>query len=121
MIFQGVESERARADLIAYLRVASAEDRPARAPRGAGPDLKQAPETSRVAAIRHCRDTYYLTNARGDTVPYWEFNLRFKTDSGPSGPAPGRPVLVGAGMQGDRAQVVFSSPGEISTFIREQC
>lgn len=28
---------------------------------------------------------------------------------------------AGAGMQGDRASVVFSSPGEISTFIKQSC
>jgi len=55
------------------------------------------------------------------TLPFWEFNLRFKTDSSPNGPAPGKPVLVGQGMQGDRAQVVFSAPEEISSFIRKGC
>jgi len=29
--------------------------------------------------------------------------------------------LVGTGMQGDRAAVVFASPGEISAFIRQDC
>ena len=41
--------------------------------------------------------------------------------TGPSGPARGQPALVGQGMQGDRAQVVFSTPGEISGFIGEGC
>lgn len=122
MIFRGVDAERARADLIAFLRLASAEGSAAGMPRQrAGPDLKQAPETSRIAAIRHCGDTYHVTNAKGETVPFWEFNLRFKTDSGPSGPAPGRPVMVGSGMQGDRAQVVFADFREISSFIVEKC
>lgn len=35
--------------------------------------------------------------------------------------APGKPVAVGAGMQGDRASVVFSSPKEISETIKESC
>jgi cytochrome c len=52
---------------------------------------------------------------------YWEFNLRFKTDASPRGPAPGKPVLVGQGMQGDQAQVVFARSAEISAFIREGC
>jgi hypothetical protein len=30
-------------------------------------------------------------------------------------------VLVGQGMQGDRAQVVFARFEEISSFIREDC
>jgi hypothetical protein len=29
--------------------------------------------------------------------------------------------MVGQGMQGDRAQIVFSRPDEISRFIREAC
>jgi cytochrome c len=121
MIFRGVDPERARADLIAFLRTASAQGKSPGTPRSASPDLKQAPETSRIAAIRHCGDTYHVTNAKGDTVPYWEFNLRFKTDSGPSGPAVGKPVMVGSGMQGDRAQVVFADFREIASFIVEKC
>jgi cytochrome c len=62
-----------------------------------------------------------VTNAKDQTRAFWEFNLRFKTDSSPSGPEPGKPVLVSQGMQGDRAQVVFSKPAEISSFIRERC
>jgi len=121
MIFRGVEAERARADLIAFLRTASAEGKPSGTPRRGNADLRRAPDTSRIAAIRHCGDTYHVTNAKGDTVPFWEFNLRFKTDSGPGGPAPGKPVMVGSGMQGDRAQVVFADFREISSFIVEKC
>jgi cytochrome c len=121
MLFRGISDERTRADLAAFLRTAGEGGEP-RAPRSpASPDLKQAPPAALVTALRHCGDTYFLTNGEGDTVPYWEFNLRFKTDSSASGPAPRKPVLVGQGMQGDRAQVVFSSPEEISAFIREGC
>jgi cytochrome c len=121
MLFRGISDERTRADLAAFLRTAGEVGEP-RAPRSpASPDLKQAPPAALVSALRHCGDTYFLTNGEGDTVPYWEFNLRFKTDSSASGPAPRKPVLVGQGMQGDRAQVVFSSPEEISAFIREGC
>lgn len=121
MIFQGMGAGRARADLVAFLRTASAQGKSPGTPRSASPDLKQAPETSRITAIRHCGDTYQVTNAKGDTVPFWEFNLRIKTDSGPGGPAPGKPVMVGSGMQGDRAQVVFADFREISSFIVEKC
>ena len=48
-------------------------------------------------------------------------NLRFKTDSGDFGPKPGKPVIVGAGMMGDRASVIFAAPTEISTFIQNAC
>jgi hypothetical protein len=37
------------------------------------------------------------------------------------GPEPGKPVIVGAGMMGDRASVVFASPQEISPFIAPGC
>lgn len=74
-----------------------------------------------VAAIRHCRDTYWVTTGSGRVIPYWEFNLRFKTDSSERGPAPGKPVMVPAASMGDRAQVVFAEPREISDFIRSQC
>ena len=83
--------------------------------------LKEAPADNRVSAIRHCKDSYFVTTAAGQTLPYWEFNLRFKTDSSASGPGPNAPVMVGQGMQGDRAQVVFSMPAEISAFIKEGC
>ena len=37
------------------------------------------------------------------------------------GPQKGAPALVGAGMMGDRADVIFASPDEISGFIAHQC
>jgi len=121
MQFGGITDARARADLIAFLRAADEGKAPAarRAPRL--PDLKGAPRSSLVSRLRRCGDTYFVTNGEGKTLPFWEFNLRFKTDSSASGPAPGRPVLVSQGMQGDRAQVVFARLEEISTFIREDC
>ena len=63
----------------------------------------------------------HVTTEDGRTIPFWEFNLRFKTDSGRVGPSPGKPVLLQAGMQGDRASIVFSSPAEISRLIEERC
>ena len=121
MSFAGIKDERARADLIAFLEKASQPGSPLAGKPRPLPSLKNAPPDARVTAIRHCRDSYFVTNAAGETRPYWEFNLRFKTDSSASGPAPGAPVMVGQGMQGDRAQIVFSAPGEISTFLREGC
>jgi cytochrome c len=121
MLFHGVDDARVRADLVAYLRAASKGDVPA--VRGAPPlpDLKNAPSVAIVTALRHCGDTYFVTNRDGETVPYWEFNLRFKTDSSARGPVPGKPVIVSQGMRGDRAQVVFARFKDISAFIREDC
>jgi cytochrome c len=84
-------------------------------------DLKKAPREGQVTALEHCRDTYTVKTADGKTNKVWEFNLRLKTDSSAFGPRPGKPVIVGAGMQGDRASVVFATPAEISTIIKDLC
>jgi cytochrome c len=47
--------------------------------------------------------------------------LRFKTDVSDDGPQKGSPALVPAGTMGDRADVIFASPDEISGFITDQC
>src|SRR5262245_28489304 len=44
-------------------------------------------------------------------------DLRFKTDSSEEGPDKDAPAIVNAGMMGDRASIIFSSPEEISRFI----
>jgi cytochrome c len=125
MTFPGIAEERTRADLIAYLRAVSEGKAPKVAQRRGGPaqlrDLKQAEERARVTAVRYCGDTYYVTTAAGETRAYWEFNLRIKTDSSARGPASGQPVLVGGGMMGDRAQLVFAHPGEIAALVKTQC
>ena len=85
---------------------------------GAPVDLKRADADSIVASMTHCGDTYTLETASGETHKIWEFNLRLKTDSSVRGPEPGKPVLIGAGMRGDRANIVFATPAEISGFIK---
>jgi len=37
------------------------------------------------------------------------------------GPVTGAPALLGAGMMGDRASVIFAAPDEISGFIKHDC
>lgn len=127
MIFRGLPDAQARADLIAYLVQAGGES--AGAPQGGMtgmgggelPDLKTLGAEHQVTAVRYCQDTYEVTTADGASEPYWETNLRFKTDSGKLGPKPGRPVIVGAGMVGDRASIIFAAPTEISGFIQSAC
>jgi cytochrome c len=128
MTFPGVKDAQQRADLVAYLKAVAAGQAPPPSPGGGGmmaggarSDLKALGPERRVKAIRHCGDGYHVTTEDGRTVPFWEFNLRFKTDSSQLGPSTGRPVLVPAGMQGDRVSVVFSSPAEISRFIEQRC
>lgn len=121
MTFPGVKNAAARKDLIAYLKAVSEGKVPKGLVRGGKPDLKKAPPEGQVISIAHCRDAYTVKTADGKTNKVWEFNLRFKTDSSRQGPAPGRPVILGAGMQGDRASVVFSTPAEISSYVKESC
>jgi cytochrome c len=88
---------------------------------GGRPDLKAAPPEGQVTSIMHCRDRYTVNTADGKANKVWDFNLRFKTDASQLGPRPGKPVIVGAGMQGDRASIVFATPAEISGYISESC
>lgn len=126
MTFPGLPVKKDREDLIAYLMSpseAGTADR-GRATMGMdGPktNLKKAPPEGQVVSPTHCGETYTLTTADGATNKVWEFNLRLKTDSSKLGPPPGKPVIVGAGMRGDRASVVLAAPGEISAFIKPSC
>jgi cytochrome c len=120
MTFAGLQNENVRRDLILYLKVADAKPGARRAgPRL--PDLKKAQPAGVVKSVRHCGDTYFVTTGDAKTHKIWEFNLRLKTDTSVNGPAAGKPVLVGAGMQGDRASIVFSALREIAEIVREQC
>ena len=130
MTFQGLRESKDRQDVIAYLKSVSDGKAPASAQRGGGmmmnmqlarQDLKNAPPAGQVTAISHCGDAYTVKTADGNVEKVWEFNLRFKTDSSELGPRSGKPVIVGAGMQGDRASVVFANPSEVSSFIKESC
>lgn len=124
MTFPGIGDDQARADLIAYLQAATAEGRRTGGSAAASadmPDLEVLGPDQQVAAIRYCGDTYHVTTAVGETIPLWEFNLRFKTDSSDKGPRSGRPALLAASMMGDRAFVIFANPAEISAFIEIRC
>jgi len=91
--------------------------------RGGGsvPNLRKLDLQDRVQTIRYCGDTYKVTTADGKTREFWERNLRFKTDSSEDGPEKGAPALVGAGMMGDRADVIFASPEDISAYVEKKC
>jgi cytochrome c len=130
MAFPGLKDAQARADVIAYLHAVSEGKAPA-APKGGGMmggmmgggkiDLRKAPPAGQVTRLTHCKDTYTVTTADGRVEKVWEFNLRLKTDSSDLGPREGHPVAIGAGMQGDRASIVFAKPAEISPFIGAEC
>jgi cytochrome c len=138
MVFRGIADATKRQDLIAYLRqlsqigsAATAEQPGASAGRerpmggmNREPEplrLRELGPNSQIASITYCGDTYTVKVRSGETHPFWEFNVRFKTDGSGNGPESGKPVLIPAGMKGDRVSVVFAAPIEISTFIKPSC
>jgi len=130
MTFRGISDAAARRDLIAFLEQATKPGSTIAAAEGSGgmmmggggaSNLKKLDAEDRVQKITYCGDTYRVTTADGKTHAYWERNLRFKTDSGEDGPAKEAPAIVGAGMMGDRASVIFAAPEEWSKFVVRQC
>ncbi len=89
--------------------------------RGKMADLKAAPPSHQVMGVEYCKGVYHVKFNDGSAFDYPEFNLRFKTDSGPNGPKGGTPVQISAGMRGDRAYLVFFDPQEISGFLKKTC
>lgn len=127
MTFRGIGDAQARADLIAFLGTAEAKGQlgdsapPAPGVSAHRPNLKNVKPEGLVRSVQYCGDAYRIRTASGREFVIWEFNLRLKTDSSPNGPPKGQPVLLGAGMQGDRASLIFNDPAEISAFIRRNC
>jgi len=137
MTFDGIRDDRQRADLLAFLKQATqpgaslAQQGGSMGGMGSGmggmmgggrvPNLKHPDPENWVKAISYCQDTYTVTTADGQTRKFWERNLRLKTDASGDGPEKNAPGLVRAGMMGDRADVIFADPSEISTFISNKC
>jgi cytochrome c len=139
MTFAGVKDTQQRADLLAFLREATKKGGSQTAQQsgpmggsmsggmggmmGGGhvPNLKKLYSAQRVQTITHCNDTYTVTTANGRSRKFWERNLRLKTDTSEDGPEKNAPALVDAGMMGDRADVIFADPSEISPFIAPKC
>ena len=119
MTFAGIKDARQRADLLAFLKQATQPGASVAQQggqmsgmggmMGGGrvPNLKNLDPEDRVQAISHCKDTYTITTANGQTRKFWERNLRLKTDASTEGPERNAPVLVRAGMMGDRADVTL--------------
>jgi cytochrome c len=136
MTFAGIKDGQQRADLLAFLKQATqpgASVAQQGGPmggmggmggmmgRGQVPNLKQLDPENRVQAISYCNDAYKVTTANGQTRTFWERNLRLKTDASADGPEKNAPALIGAGMMGDRADVIFADPSEIGSFIEHRC
>jgi len=132
MTFRGIERDDTRSALIEFLRLALAPGgaekvvkegliSAAMAQGQIPPDLSLVGPNQRIAHIRHCRDAYYIATANGAEFPFWETNVRIKTDTSARGPKRGEPVLHRSGMVGDRVSVVFSSLAEMKALISEEC
>jgi cytochrome c len=133
---EGIKNAAVRADLLAFLKEAA---RPGAKPQrraemggmrgmmgggmggmmggGRDPNLKALEPAKKIKSITYCHDTYRVTIADGKTRAFWERNLRFMTDSSKDG----APAIMPAGMLGDRAAAIFSSPEEIGKFIDSKC
>jgi cytochrome c len=133
MTFAGIKDAQQRADLLAFLKEATKNGSAQMAQHGGMggmggmmgggqvPSLKHPDPAMRVQAVTYCKDTYTISMVNGQTRKFWERNLRIKTDSSNDGPERNAPGLVPAGMMGDRADVIFADPSEISGFIKPQC
>ncbi len=139
MTFPGIKDVRERADLLAFLKQASQAGSSQQGAASMGgmmgrmggmtgmmgggqlPSLKKLGPEGRVQEVTYCKDTYTVTTANGQTRKFWERNLRLMTDASDRGPDKNAPVIVGAGMMGDRADLIFADPSEISPFITSKC
>jgi cytochrome c len=132
MIFRGIGKDRDRGDLIAFLKLAMAPggaksvvDKgliPTEGAEGQVPlDLSSVGPKQQVTGLKHCGDTYFVTTADGTETPYWEMNVRLKTDTSKRGPPAGKPAITGSGMMGDRVSIVFSSAAEIAATVKTEC
>jgi len=132
MAFRGIDDAQARADLIAFLEIAASPGGGAKAVAGglmpaawlqaiAPEPVDDTPAGARVAAMRHCDDSYFVRTEDGRETPHWEKNVRLKIDSVETGPPPGVPVVVGSGMGGDRVSVIFSSLSDLTSLVEERC
>jgi len=132
MVFRGISNDQERADLIAFLNLATSPGGadavvaqkivPPEYIAGQRPEpLSTLSPKQQVTRVRHCGDTYFIETANGTETPYWEMNVRLKIDTRDSGPLPGKPAVIGAGMTGDRVSVVFSDLAELARFVVEKC
>jgi cytochrome c len=130
MTFRGISDEKARSDLIAFLKEATKPGHVRMAQSGGmggmmgggkAPNLKKLEPEDQVRKVTYCGDTYVVTTGDGKAHKFWERNLRFKTDSSTDGPEKGAPAIAGAGMMGDRASVIFSAPEEWTQFVKREC
>ena len=133
MTFAGIKDRRQRADLLAFLKEATQPGARIAQQQGGSMggmgmmggqqvrDLKELGPEGHVQEVTYCKDTYTVTTADGHSRKFWERNLRLMTDTSARGPAKNAPVIVGAGMMGDRADVIFADPSEIGAFIATKC
>jgi cytochrome c len=131
MVFDGIESDAQRDDLIAFLAIVmqpggvetaietgliSQEAAMGPVP----PSLGDVGSDQTITAMRHCKDAYMVSTADGVETVYWEHNVRLKIDTSERGPGD-QPVLLSSGMMGDRISIVFSGVDALTRSVAEQC
>lgn len=131
MVFQGIEDDAQRDDLIAFLAIVMQPggvetaietglitQEAAMGP--VPPSLGDVGSDQTITAMRRCKDAYLVSTADGVERAYWENNVRLKIDTSERGPGD-QPVLLSSGMMGDRISIVFSSVDALTRFVAEQC
>lgn len=128
MSFPGIPDPEVRADLVTFLMIAGAKEGgaeqliPTSWTRSFAPDpIGEGSPNNRVSSVRHCGDSYFIQTEDGTSHPFWEKNVRLKIDSMETGPPLGTPVILDAGMRGDRISVIFKSIDDISRLVVEEC
>lgn len=84
-------------------------------------DLKDVPPAELVTRVSYCRGEYEVGLGDGSARQFKEYDLAFKTDTGPHGPRLTKPALVPTGRVGDRAFVVFANLDELRRALKEGC
>jgi cytochrome c len=131
MVFQGIEDDAQRDDLIAFLAIVMKPGGVETAietgliTREAAmgpvpPSLGDVGSDQTITAMRRCKDAYLVSTADGVERAYWEHNVRLKIDTSERGPGD-QPVLLSSGMMGDRISIVFSSVDALTRSVAEQC
>jgi len=125
MMFPGLRSSRDREDVIAYLHAVSEGKAPTISSGDGRWDDGRAKGRSEARPTRGpghktqpLRRHLHGEHRRWQSRKGVGVQLAPEDRCQPPGAARGKPVIVGAGMRGDRSSVVFAKPSEISTVHR---
>ena len=127
MPFQGMKNDKQRADLLAFLKEAT---QPGHGPSQSAQGMQMGGGVSNLKKLDLEEKCKRLPIAATPTESQRPTGKRAISGSAICGSRPipaqmapqnGMPALLPAGMVGDRADVIFAAPGEISGFIKPEC